>query len=48
MRKLQPPQVERVKNSKKQTTKHYKGRLTNTQNNSVSVALLLLEINNDL
>jgi hypothetical protein len=31
MRKLQPLKVKGVKNLKKQTTKHYKGRFLNTQ-----------------
>jgi hypothetical protein len=31
MRKLRPPKVKGVKNSKKQTTKHYKGWFSNTQ-----------------
>jgi hypothetical protein len=31
MRKLWPPKVKGVKNSKNQTTKHYKGRFSNIQ-----------------
>jgi hypothetical protein len=31
MKKLRPPQVKKVKNSKKQTTEHYKGWFLNIQ-----------------
>jgi hypothetical protein len=31
MKKLWPPKVKGIKNSKKQTTKHYQGWLLNTQ-----------------
>jgi hypothetical protein len=31
MRKLSPPKVKGVKNSKKQITKHYKSQFSNTQ-----------------
>jgi hypothetical protein len=43
MRKLRPP-----KYSKTQTTQHYKGRFSNTKQNSLYVALLLLEFQDDL
>jgi len=48
LRKLQPPKVEGVNNPKNQTTERYKGWFLNTQKNSLYVALLLLEVNNDL
>jgi len=33
MRKLELPKIKQVKNSNKQTIKHYKGWFSNTQNN---------------
>ncbi len=46
MRKLQPTKIKGVKNSLKQTTKHYKCRFLNTKN--IFLALLLLEFEDDL
>ncbi len=48
MRKLQPPKVKGVKNSKKQTTEHYQSQFLNTQKKSLYVAALLLEFIDDL
>jgi hypothetical protein len=50
MRKLQPPKVKGVKNSKNQTTKHYKGRFSNIKFLFIyfNVALFLLESKDDL
>jgi hypothetical protein len=42
------PQVEGVKNLKKQTTKCYKGLFLNTQKNTLYVALFLFEFVVDL
>jgi len=47
MRKLWPLKVKGVKNLRKQTTKHYKGRTLNTQKIALYVALLLLEFKDD-
>jgi hypothetical protein len=48
MRKLWPPKVKGIMNSKKQTTKHYKGQFANTQKYIFYIALLLLEFIGDL
>jgi hypothetical protein len=45
MKKLQPSKVKGVKNSKEQTTKHYKGQFPNTQ---TIFYMLLLEFQYDL
>ncbi len=47
MRKLQPPKVEGVKNSKKKPPNNAKPNL-NHQKNSLYVAPLLLELKDDL
>ncbi len=48
MRKLWPFKIKKVKNSKKTNTKQYKGQFPNTQKNSLCVAMLLLEFQDDL
>jgi hypothetical protein len=42
MRKLKLPKVKGFKNSNKQTTKHYKSRFPNTQNNSFFVCCSII------
>jgi len=44
---MPPPKLERVKNSKKQTTKHYKANSWTLKSN-LYVAMLLLEFKDDL
>jgi hypothetical protein len=48
LRKLRPPKVEGVRNSKKQTTKHYKGQFLKPPKITLYVVLLLLKFLNDL
>jgi hypothetical protein len=47
LRKLWPLLVERVKNTKKQTTEHYKAD-TRSPKKTLSVALLVLEFKDEL
>ncbi len=44
LRKLQPPKIEGVKNSKRKTTKHYKDRFLNTQKNSFYVCFVVIKV----
>jgi hypothetical protein len=48
MRKLQPPKVKGVKNSKKQTMGTLPKPVPKNPKNSLYVALLLLELKDDL
>jgi hypothetical protein len=48
MRKLQPCKIKGIKNSKKQTTKRYKGQFPNILKNSFYVPLMLLKSKDDL
>jgi hypothetical protein len=48
LKKLWPPKIEKIKNSKKQTIEHYKGWFLNTQKNSSYVTLFLLVFKNYL
>jgi hypothetical protein len=48
IRKLRPPKVKGFKNSKTQTTEHYKGWFSNTKQNSLYIALFIVEFQDDL